>query len=108
MTGTVHQFPGVRQMPASQPGAPPLLMTKKQLQAHLGRSKRWVELRMNEGMPSLNLDRQGRRLFDPVAVEQWLNGGTPKATTSSERIAELEQRVETLADAVKGLLEGVA
>jgi hypothetical protein len=109
MSGTLHHLPGPRTAAGREvTTATPLLMTKKQLQAHLGRSKRWVELRMNEGLPSENLDRHGRRMFDVQAVERWLNGGTPKATTSTERISQLEQQVKTLTDAVKGLLEKVA
>jgi hypothetical protein len=40
-------------------------VTKQQLAAELGRSTRWIEQRVNEGMPvESSNDRHGRRLFD--------------------------------------------
>jgi hypothetical protein len=52
-----------------RPGVEPWL-SKKQLAGHLGYSTRWVELRVNEGMPC---ERWGGRLrFHVSEVEPWL------------------------------------
>ena len=45
-------------------------LTKKQLAAHLGFSTRWIELRVNEGMPSTPFG--GRRRFHLSEVEAWI------------------------------------
>ena len=76
-----------------------VLLTKKQLAAHLGRSARWVELKVREGMPvEQATDRYGRRRYDLEAVEAWLRDGKPKSSTRSvqERIASLEQQMSEL------------
>jgi phage terminase Nu1 subunit (DNA packaging protein) len=73
------------------------LITKAQLAAHLGRSPRWIEMRMRDGLPSKeNLDRYGRRLFDLAAVEEWLRAGRPRATTVAERLAVVEDELARL------------
>lgn len=72
------------------------LITKQQLAAHLGRSPRWIEMRVNEGMPSENKDRYGRRMFDLQAVEAWLAAGQPQATSTVERLEVLEAQVAEL------------
>lgn len=87
MGATVHRLPA--------PGARHLV-TKQQLCAHLSRSPRWVELRVNEGMPSENLDRYGRRMFDLQAVRAWLDAGQPVATSVAERLEALEAEVASL------------
>jgi hypothetical protein len=41
-----------------------MMLTKRQLAEHLGRSERWIELKMRDGLPCLpRTDRQGRRMF---------------------------------------------
>ena len=81
------------------------LLTKRQLADHLGRSTRWVELRVREGMPSEPpTSRFPRRRFRLADVEAWLAAGTPKPTTpQSQRIAELEERVAQLAATLEQL-----
>lgn len=94
MGATVHRLPstGTKQ-----------LVTKQQLCAHLQRSPRWVELRVNEGMPSENLNRYGRRMFDLAAVESWLQKGEPVASSTAERLEALEREVAELRAIVKRL-----
>ena len=53
------------------PGAEPWL-TKRQIAAYDGRSTRWVELRVREGLPSSMIG--GRRGFKLSAVEEWVAG----------------------------------
>ena len=74
------------------------LLTKKQLAAHLGRSERWVELKVKEGMPvEDSTDRYGRRRYNLRLVDTWLNEGRSKAVRREDRIAVLERRVAELA-----------
>lgn len=74
------------------------IVTKQQLAAHLGRSMRWIELRVVDGMPCLSgNDRYGRRRFDLTAVEAWLAGGRAKTPSVGDRVAELERQVAELA-----------
>lgn len=47
------------------------VLSKRALAMALGRSTRWVELRVNEGMPSELIAR--RRRFRLSAVRKWLN-----------------------------------
>jgi hypothetical protein len=47
-------------------------MSKKQLARALGRSTRWVEMRVSEGMPSTMA--LGRRMFQLSECRSWLNG----------------------------------
>jgi hypothetical protein len=93
MTASVHRIPRAGRQ----------LVTKQQLASHLGRSPRWIELRVNEGMPSENLDRRGRRLFDLEAVEAWLDAGVPRVVSVSERLALMEGEVARLRDRVRRL-----
>jgi hypothetical protein len=80
------------------------LLTKKQLAARLGRSERWVELRVRDGMPvEPATDRCGRRRYNPVLVEQWLKAGRPTSSKREDRIALLEASVATLAAEVAEL-----
>ena len=81
------------------------LVTKRQLAEHLGRSTRWVELRVREGMPSeAPTNRFPRRRFRLSEVEAWLASGQPKtATPQAQRIAELEERVAELAATLEQL-----
>lgn len=86
MAATLHRLPG----------AGSHLLTKQELATHFGRSPRWIEIRVSRGMPSENLDRYGRRMFDLRAVEAWLAAGEPRATSTSERLALLEREVAEL------------
>jgi phage terminase Nu1 subunit (DNA packaging protein) len=53
-------------------GHPPnAQVTKKQLAHMLGRTTRWVELRVAEGMPA-GWDDKGRREFDVDECRRWL------------------------------------
>jgi len=74
------------------------LLTKRQLANELGRSTRWVELRMREGMPvePRATPREHAR-FDLDAVRVWLDGrsATPRPPLE-ERIARLEREMSTL------------
>jgi phage terminase Nu1 subunit (DNA packaging protein) len=81
------------------------VLTKKQLAAHLGRSERWVELRVREGMPVLEAtDRYGRRRYKLRACEEWLARGRPRIVASTEdRLAALECQVGELIALVRGL-----
>ena len=47
-------------------------LSKRELAVRLGRSVRWVELRVAEGMPSSLVN--GRRVFVVGDVEDWLGG----------------------------------
>lgn len=55
-------------------GHPAPMLTKAQLAQHLGRSTRWVEERVKDGMPSKMGTRRNRsvRLFPLYDVESWL------------------------------------
>jgi predicted DNA-binding transcriptional regulator AlpA len=46
-------------------------LSKRQIADYLGRSTRWVELRVREGMPSKMLG--GRRGFKLSEVEAWID-----------------------------------
>lgn len=74
----------------------PVLLTKKQLAAHLKRSERWVELKVRDaGLPVEEAtDRYGRRRYKLAAVEAWLKDGKPSKRV--DRVSTLEQRVATL------------
>lgn len=87
MGATVHQLPTA---------GGPQLISKQQLAAHLGRSPRWIEMRVAAGMPSENLDRYGRRMFNLQAVEAWLRAGEPVPANTTERLARLEAEVAQL------------
>jgi hypothetical protein len=53
-------------------GHPPnAQVTKKQLAHMLGRTTRWVEFRVAEGMPA-DWDDKGRRVFSIEEVQAWL------------------------------------
>ena len=74
------------------------LLTKKQLATLVGRSERWVELKVNEGMPMEEAtDRYGRRRYNLRLVQEWLNDGQPKAARREDRVAVLERQVADLA-----------
>ena len=48
------------------------LITKKALARKLGRSERWIEQRVAEGMPA-STDKRGRRIFLFANVQTWLD-----------------------------------
>jgi len=79
------------------------LLTKKQLASELGRSTRWVELRMREGLPVLPKRAPGEHArFDLGAVRQWLEQrATHRVETVEERVARLEREVARLAEALE-------
>lgn len=79
------------------------VVTKQQLAKHLERSARWIELRVNEGMPSEHTDRRGRRMFDVAAVEAWLAAGERKAVTLTERVGKMETELAELREQIKTL-----
>ena len=60
--GAVIVFPG----PRSE-----AWVSKAQLAAYLGRSKRWIELRVREGMPSRMIG--GRRAYRISEVDAWID-----------------------------------
>jgi len=81
-----------------------LFLTKKQLAAHLGRSERWVEMRVRDGMPVEPAnDRYGRRRYNLRLVEQWLRDGGPTRNKPRDRITMLEETVADLAAQVAEL-----
>jgi hypothetical protein len=83
------------------------LLSKKRLAAHLGRSTRWIERRMREGMPRIDsIDRRGRhqlrfRLGD-VAVWLEARASLPKSKRR-DRVAVLSAQVTLLSGRVDEL-----
>lgn len=49
-------------------------LSKQQIADHLGFSTRWVEKRVNDGMPHMRMG--GRLRFQVSVVEAWLEEGT--------------------------------
>jgi phage terminase Nu1 subunit (DNA packaging protein) len=90
MSARVYQLPAARSV----------LLTKKQLAVHLGRSTRWVELQVRRGLPvEAATDRFGGRRYDLAKVEAWLRAGEPVARREkslTERVAALELLVGEL------------
>lgn len=90
MSARIYQLPVTRSV----------LLTKKQLAAHLGRSTRWIELQMRRGLPFEGAtDRFGSRRYDLAKVEAWLCAGEPamrREKTLAERVAALELLVDEL------------
>ncbi len=80
------------------------VLTKQQLAVHLGRSTRWIELRVREGMPSEPPTRRfPHRRFRLAEVEAWLGQGQRKAPTDHERLARLEDELGRLRATVEQL-----
>lgn len=79
------------------------LLTKRQLATELGRSTRWIELRMREGLPVA--PRAGPRehaRFDLEAVGAWLDSRSASSPLPLEqRVAELEREMSTLVAELK-------
>lgn len=86
------QFPGARR--SSRP------LSKKQLATELGRSSRWINLRMTEGMPVLpRASEQEPARFDLGQVNAWLEErANVRPMTLEERVAMLERTVRSLTD----------
>lgn len=77
------------------------ILTKKQLAAQLCRSERWIEMRAKEGMPKLDVNRFGRRMYRLKDVMDWLERRPDPATVAErkgleERISDLEAKVAKL------------
>jgi hypothetical protein len=86
---------------ASLPQRP---VTKTELARHFGRSTRWVELKVREGMPFLPATkRYPRKRYDVLACERWLGDSERKRLIAAERIAALEAQVASLAVQVEEL-----
>jgi hypothetical protein len=85
-----------------------VLLTKRQLAAHLGRSTRWVEMRMREGLPSIPpTSRFPQRRFRLADVEEWIAAGERKRPSPLiGRIERLEAQVARLAAIVERLKDG--
>lgn len=84
------------------PSAPGRLLTKKQLAAELGRSTRWIELRMREGLPALPRRTPAEHTrFDLEEVRAWLDTRAQRVRPPlEERVARLERQVVTLVEAL--------
>lgn len=83
--------------------APGRLLTKRQLAAALGRSTRWVELRMREGLPVAPRSTPNEHArFDLLAVRAWLDdrNGQPRVPLE-RRVSQLERQVSTLVEELK-------
>jgi phage terminase Nu1 subunit (DNA packaging protein) len=78
---------------------PGRLVTKRQLAAELGRSTRWVELRMREGLPvAPRANQHEHARFELGAVRAWLDSRSDAGKVPLEqRVAQLEREVSTLA-----------
>lgn len=82
---------------------PGRLLTKRQLAIELGRSTRWVELRMREGMPvEPRATPHEHARFDLEKVRAWLDSrsSTPRPPLE-ERVARLEREMGTLVEELK-------
>jgi len=80
------------------------LLTKQQLARHLGRSTRWVELRVREGMPSeAPTTRFPHRRFNLEECEAWLRDGRPERGSIADRLAALDAKVASLTAMVEQL-----
>jgi hypothetical protein len=74
-----------------------VVLTKRQLAAHLDRSCRWIELKVADGMPSIPpTARYPHRRFRLVDVEAWLKDGRAKRATTVDRVAALEVQMASL------------
>jgi phage terminase Nu1 subunit (DNA packaging protein) len=79
------------------------MLTKRQLAAELGRSTRWIELRMREGMPvEPRATPRDHARFDLHAVRVWLDSrSTTPRPPLEERVARLEREMSTLVAELK-------
>jgi len=81
-----------------------IVMTKAQLARHLGRSERWIELRVRDGMPSQPPSRRyACRRFVLAEVEDWLRDGPPRPPTVAERLDQLESEQARLRERIREL-----
>lgn len=83
--------------------APGRLLTKRELARELGRSKRWIELRMREGLPVQSREHPGEHArYDLVAVREWLDRRPAQPVVSLEQVvAELRERVAQLEQTIE-------
>ena len=92
MSGTVHRL-----------ARGDAMLTKQQLAAHLDRSPRWIEMRVKDGMPSLDpTARFPHRRFRLADVEAWLADASARRATP-DRVERLEVEVARLARIVDQL-----
>lgn len=80
--------------------APSRLLSKRELAAELGLSRRWIELRMREGLPVVPRAHHGEQArFDLAQVRAWLDARAdqPARPSLEQRVHELERAVDTLA-----------
>lgn len=82
---------------------PGRLVTKRQLAAELGRSTRWVELRMREGLPvAPRVNPHEHARFEVDAVRAWLDSrGDAAKAPLEQRVCRLERQVSTLVAELK-------
>lgn len=95
-----HQAPAVvMRLPMN----PHRLLTRKQLASELGRSTRWIEMRMREGLPVLPRQLPGEHArFELAAVREWLDQRAELRVEPVEhRVARLEREVARLAQALE-------
>lgn len=79
--------------------APSRLLSKRELARELGRSPRWIEMRMREGMPVQPRALPGEHArFDLARVRAWLDKRASEAPAPSleQRVADLERQVRRL------------
>src|ERR1700686_2798449 len=80
------------------------IVTKAHLAAHLGRSTRWGEQRVKDGMPVIEgTDRYGRRRDCLQDCLTWIGEGRPKPARREDRVSVLERQVAELAAQVADL-----
>jgi hypothetical protein len=79
------------------------MLSKKQLARELGRSERWIELKVRDcGLPVEEAtDRYGRRRYNLRLVQEWLK--TAKPARPVDRVSILERQVADLAAQVEQL-----
>lgn len=76
-----------------------LPVTKRRLAEMLGRSTRWIEYRMREGLPFERTGQHGHPRYYPTKVNAWLQERaqqpqTPRST--SEQVGVLTQEINKL------------
>jgi phage terminase Nu1 subunit (DNA packaging protein) len=83
--------------------APGRLLSKKHLAAELGRSPRWVELRMREGLPVEPRRTPAEHTrFDLTRVQAWLVERAEQPATLEQRVIQLERQVAALTRLIGG------
>ena len=79
------------------------LLTKRQLAGQLGRSTRWIEMRMREGMPVAPRGAPNEHArFDLETVHAWLEARSDNTRPPlEERVARLEYEMGRLVAELK-------